>query len=168
MTKSDLLGWTLAELALALLFAIFAIFTPTIQRLTLRAKGLEQENKRTHELIAENEQLRREEATLRASINASRANLKSKLTPPCSELDKSAGWLFTATVMGPDSFEIGGAPLTLAKIRERYSSDLADAKKKGCMQRIRINFEGTMSAQTYDLAKRRLDTLFYSASLGKR
>src|SRR4051812_24781825 len=100
-----MLGWTLAELALALLFALLAAFVPSYRAEVERIKRLEAQSKNSIP-AADVEKLRKENADLRSEIEASRKNLRSRLTPPCVELDKNSGWLFTATVTSRDSFDI--------------------------------------------------------------
>lgn len=182
MIKSDLLGWTLAEIALALLFALLAAFAPSYRNVAMRNKGLEEEIKNAASLAAENDRLRAENlalqselaalrlenAELRSMSVAPRSDLKSIVLPSCAELNKNSDWLFTATVIAEDSFEINGRALTLAGIRKEFAEQLADAKKQGCVQRIHVSFEEGMSAQVYDSALKGLRRWFYPTSLGQR
>jgi len=161
-----MLGWTLAELALALLFALLAAFIPSYRAEVERVRRLEAASK--NELSATDaEKIREENIALRLEIESSRKNLKSKITPPCAELDKSSGWLFTATITSRNSFEIEGKTLALDGILKKYADQLADAKKRGCVQQVHIYFMSGISAGDFDYATKRLGAYFYPASLGE-
>lgn len=166
MIRTDLLGWTLAELALALLFALLAVFGPSFGAEVRRIKLLEAQSKNAIS-AAEAEKLRAENLALREEIDASRKNLKSRITPPCAELDKNSSWLFTATVRSRDSFGIAGKTLSMQEILREYAKPLADAKKRGCVQQVHVNFQAGISAGDFDYAFRRLGSYFYPASLGE-
>ena len=166
MIRTDMLGWTLAELALALLFALLAAFIPSYRAEIERIKKLEAASKNEIS-AADAEKLRQENAALRAEFEASRKNLRSKIMPPCSELDKNSGTLFTATVTSRNSFEIGGKTLTMDGILRKYADQIADAKKRGCVQQVRIYFSSGMSAGDLDYATKRLGGTFYQTSLGE-
>jgi Tfp pilus assembly protein PilE len=165
--RTDLLGWTLAELALALLFAFFAAFVPSYVAEVQRIKRLEAEAKKAV-TAADVEKLRKENSDLRSGIEASRKDLKSKLTPPCAELDKNSTWLFTATVTSRDSFDIEGEAFTLDGIERKYAEQLKEAKRRGCIEKARIYIKAGMSAGDFDYAYKRLGSDFYLASLGEK
>ena len=166
MNRTDLLGWTLAELALALLFALLAIFGSSYRAELKRIRLLEAQSKNVIP-AAESERIRAENIALKEQLEASRKNLKSKITPPCSELDKNSGPLFTVTVYSRDSFGVGGKKFSMEGILKEYAGPLADAKKRGCVQQVRVNFQAGISAGDFDYAFRRLGSNFYPASLGE-
>jgi hypothetical protein len=165
--QTDLLGWTLAELALALLFALFAAFAPSYLAEVKRIQQLQAAAKNSVSRD-EAEELRLENIALRLQLEASRKDLRSKITPPCSELDKDSGTLFTATVESRDFFEIEGKTMRLDQILRKYANQLADAKARGCVQQAHIYFDPTISATDFDYATKRLGMYFYLGSLGER
>lgn len=175
MNKSDLLGWTLAELSLALLFAFLATLSPSFRHnMAQNKQQVDAANKITTlitqnvHLESENTALRSENSDLHSMFTASRIGLKSKQLPSCAELNNNSEWLFNTTIISEDSFEIAGKMFTLNDIRQKYANDIADAKKQGCVQRIQVSFDGEMSARVYDSAIKRLKQLFYPTSLGER
>jgi hypothetical protein len=162
-----MLGWTLAELALALLFALLAAFVPSYRAKVVRLERLEAGSKKSLP-AADIENLRKRNADLQSEIEASRKNLKSRITPSCAELDKNSGWLFSATVTSRDSFEIDGETLALDGILKKYADQLADAKRRGCIQQARIYFDPSISAADLDYAYERLRMRLYLDYLGER
>jgi hypothetical protein len=165
MNRSDIVGYTLAEIALALLFCIIAVFGPAYARLSKQPNSVPPKEK-----VAEIEQrLARaaaENAQLRKEIDDSRRNLRSVAMPSCAELNKSPDWLFTAIIRGPDTYEILGRPYTRADVLKNYSAQLDQAKRDGCRLRIRISYQPGLDTSDYVQGLRRIEENFYTLKLG--
>jgi hypothetical protein len=164
--KSDLVGWTLAELSLAILFALFAAFAPSHQEAVELNRKLAEADQHAAQLISENTKLTQEQKEIQAEIENSHRVLRSAMTPSCWELDHKSDWLFTATINSEDSFEIDGANLTLAQIARQYSDQLDYAEKLKCRQRVHVEVGPAVTAREYDLGLRRLGQHFYVVSIG--
>jgi hypothetical protein len=163
VTRIDIVGLTLAEIALAMLFCFIAVFAPSYARATQEIKR-RPEPKELAELKRKNEDLQREIEKLKGSIRDAR----SKQTPSCIELGKARGPLFTVTIRGGNEYEVEGSSLTLETLRASFSDALLDATRNKCVHSIRVNYGAEVSVQDYDLALRRIEQSFYTTKLGQR
>jgi hypothetical protein len=167
VTRVDIVGLTLAEIALALLFCFVAVFAPSYARATQTIKEMKARpdavalQKRVDELQLENDKLK-------AALEGFIRNARSKQTPSCIELGKASGPLFTVTIRGANQYEVDGTSLTLETLRGRFSGELSDATRSKCVHSIRVNFGTDVSAPDYDLALRRIEQSFYTTKLGQR
>jgi hypothetical protein len=166
--RIDVLGLTLAETALVLLFAIFSAL--------LASKA--EENRALKRATGQQEQI----AALQRDLNSERQSnsdlsrrmaallpkLRSSAFPSCAETGKAQGWLFTATVRGRDAYEIDGDRLTLADLIKKYSEPLREASTAECRQRIRLYVSNEISGEEYEYAMRRVSQYFYVGYMGPR
>ncbi len=168
MNRIDIVGLTLAEIALVLLFSVLAVFAPAYQRSQreLRANNLTSATVRDYK-----EKLRAAEAetvNLKEELEKHRRDLRSVATPSCVEIDRAKDWLFTVTIRGADQYEIGGHELNLRELLDKYSAALELARKEACIHRIRLHYGTGVSGEDYDLALRRLEEYFYTRKLGPK
>jgi hypothetical protein len=162
MNRSDIVGYTLAEIALVLLFCIVAVFAPAYARLRKQANPKEKIAETQQELSRANA----ENAQLRKELQDSRHNLRSVAMPSCAELNKSSDWLFTATIRGIDDYEIAGRSYRLADVLKNYSAPLDQARRDGCRHRIRVSYQAGLDANDYFQALTRIEETFYTLKLG--
>lgn len=157
MNRFDLVGLTLAEVALVLLFFVIVVFVPRTQSNT--QPGVSKEA--FEALERENDELRADAAKLREELLKYRPNLKSQVTPSCVEVKKATGWLFNVTILGPDRYEVEGQSLTLGALMQKYGSAISQGKQDQCVHRIRV-YAGNVSLPAYDEALRKLEDVFYT------
>jgi hypothetical protein len=159
----DIVGLTLAEVALVLLFSFLVLFVPAYARLNRRIKqsGAVDVAKLQTDLtnaLAEN-------ARLKAEIDKSRRNLRSAAMPTCAELNK-ADWLFTAVIRGADVYEVNGNKYSLDRLLQTYATELSEANKNGCRHRVKLYYGKDVSLTEYDYALRKIEQSFYDLKLG--
>ena len=159
MNRFDIVGLTLAEVSLVLLFSFIAIFVPAYSR-ARKVPDTGALEKQLAAATAENVKLRRE------LDEASRRNLRSVVAPSCVEVGKATDWLFEAIIRGADDYEILGQQYTLGDLLAKYSSAQAQAKQDRCIHRIRVYYGMGVSVSDYDHALRRIEEDFYSQKLG--
>jgi hypothetical protein len=165
MNRLDIVGLSLAEIALVLVFGVLAIFAPAYSRLKKELRSTNSVSLPLRDQITSlQQQLRKaqvENSTLREQFVAQRPNLRSKQTPSCMELHKAATWLFTAVVLGADRYEIDGQKYTLQELLTTYSSATSSAKQDGCVQSIKISCGENVSGSQYQTALVQLGQSFY-------
>ena len=170
MSRSDIVGLTLAEIALVLLFSFLALFVPAYARLnrTLTKSGALNVAKLQTEVnnaTAANERLKAENERLKTQIDKSRPNLRSAAMPTCAELN-NADWLFTAVIRGADAYEINGNRYSLSTLLQAYATELSEASKNGCRHRVKVYYGKDVSLPEYDYALRKIEQSFYDLKLG--
>jgi hypothetical protein len=166
MSRIDIVGFTLAEIALVILFALLVIFLPQREREANEAKALQARIKNLEESESA---LKRQVASLEAErqrFQSSRPDLKSKAIPTCFEIDKTE-WLFSVTIRGNDEFEITGKEMTLNDILKNYETQMKSAKAKGCIHRVQVFYGPKVSTPDYDSGLRRLEAWFSTAKRGQ-
>jgi hypothetical protein len=161
VSRSDIVGWTLAEISLALLFAFLVLLIPAYARLNRKLNDSSKPD-----VAAELKNVVAENKVLKAEIEKSRRNLRSVATPSCAELGKASDWLFTATIRGSDSYDVGANRYTLAGLAQAYSHDIAEATRNGCRLRVKLYYGAEVSAAEYDAALRKIEQRFYDLKLG--
>jgi hypothetical protein len=166
MNRFDIVGLTLAEISLVLLFSFIAIFVPSYAR-TRQELASVKTNKATanaveKQLLAAN----KENVRLQQELENSRRNLRSVVMPSCVEISKATDWLFAATIRGSDDYEVLGQRYTFDGLMTKYSPALAQAKQDGCVHRIIIYYGQGVSGFDYDYALRRIEQPFYTKKLG--
>lgn len=169
MFRMDIVGLTLAEVTLVLLFSLMAIFVPQqgaqendAKVLQQKIKNLQQNESALKQQVAS---LEREIQQLRKRFESPRPDLRSKATPTCFEIDRT-DWLFSVTIHGSDSFEIAGKMMTLDDILNTYKEQMRTAKTKGCIHRVQVFYGREISTAEYDTALRRLEGWFSTAKRG--
>src|SRR5271165_1175872 len=109
MSRTDIVGYTLAEIAFALLFSIAAVFLPTYGSLSSKLKVERDALKKS---TAEIESLKKTVSELEAKsgpIPKAKApegtqGLRSKQLPSCIEKGAATTWLFSATAISADKY----------------------------------------------------------------
>ncbi len=159
--RIDIVGLSLAETALVLLFGVFAALLA----------GKAEEGRVTQQVSTQREQittLERNNADLKQRMAILLPKLRSSAFPSCAEVGKAQGWLFTATVRGRDTYDIGGDSLALASLLTLYSKQLRESDEGECRQRIRLYVGKGVSGAEYEYAMRRLGQYFYIGYLGEQ
>ncbi|SRR5216684_3441107 len=166
MARTDIVGFTLAEIALVILFAVLVLFLPQkgtqeneVQALKQKIKSLEESESALKQRIASLEKERQR-------FQSPRADLRSKAVPTCFEIDKT-DWLFSVIIRRNDVFEISGKEMSLSDILKSYDSQMKSAKAKGCMHRIQVFYDPEISITDYDTGLRRLEAWFSTAKRGR-
>jgi hypothetical protein len=164
VSRSDIVvGLTLAEIALALLFSFLALFIPAYARLNRKLKLYSAVD--VYKLQNDLKSATVTNETLRAEIDKSRRNLRSAAIPACAELN-SSDWVFTAIIRGSDIYEVNGNKYSLNGILQTYATELSEAKKNGCRHRVKVYYDRNVSLLEYDSALRRVEQYFYDLKLG--
>jgi hypothetical protein len=166
MTRIDIVGLSLAEIALVLLFCFVAVFAPAYARLDRKLQVASAQPNEAAELKKKLAATEAENHALKHELEGYRRNLRSKATPSCTEISKASGPLFTAIIQGEDRYEVNGESFSLASLTQHYSDALADAKKNGCVHSIRVYYGNGVSVSDYDYALRRIEQVFYDTKLG--
>lgn len=161
MNRFDIVGLTLAEVSLVLLFSFIAIFIPAYSRARKEAAKAD-----AGDVQKQLDAAKLDNARLQKELENSRRNLRSVVTPSCVEISKATDWLFAATVRGADNYEVLDQQYTLDGLLAKYAAALAQAKQDDCVHRIRIYYGAGVSGLDYDLAIRRLEEHFYTQKLG--
>lgn len=164
MNQFDIVGLSLAEIALVVVFVLLAVFAPAYSRIRKELKIKEVETTKLKQQLDETE---REAARLHQQYEAERPNLRSKATPSCFELKKTSNrWLFTLVVRGPDKYELEGHEVTLRELSHQYDSEITQAKRDDCRLSIRISSGEGLSGREYQSALIQLGQTFYMTQSG--
>jgi hypothetical protein len=164
----DIIGFTLAETAFVLLFAVFAgLLSGKAQEANVTRQASDQLTQIAR-LQQDLNSSRQNNAQLSARIAALMPKLRSAAFPSCAETGRVQGWLFTATVNGRDSYEIDGVPFTALEIIKKYSSQLREASDSACRQRIRLYVGDRVSGEEYEFAMRQIGQYFYIGYMGSK
>jgi predicted nuclease with TOPRIM domain len=170
MSKIDIVGFTLAEIALVILFAVLVLFLPQKERQENEAQAFRQRIKSLEEtqsvLRQQIASLEKEREQLRQRFQSPRADLRSKAIPTCFEIDKT-DWLFSVTIRRNSVFEISGKDMTLNDLLKSYDTQIKSAKAKGCIHRVQVFYDPEISAAEYDTGLRRLEAWFSTAKKGQ-
>ena len=164
--RTDIVGLTLAELALALLFCLLATLAPSFVKAQKAALAQGEQAKEKEVLEKRVGDLERENAVQRSRLQIASRQLRSVAAPSCFELGKANDWLFDTTVRGRDAYQVNQQTLTLDAVLNAYSSDLGFATENGCKQRIRTYYGIGVPGIDYDYALRRIEEHFYTKKMG--
>jgi hypothetical protein len=168
MSRTDIVGYTLAEIALLLLFAITAVFFPTYSRLSSKLKVEKSVSKKSS---AEVESLKNTISELQAKPGTPKTphdafGLRSKQLPSCIEKGSATTWLFSATATSSNTYLVNGEMMNRDQIKSRFASPLELAEEQQCRQSIQLFYAPSISLPDYDLALRKMEGLFYVTRLG--
>lgn len=160
---SDIIGYTLAEIALVLLFAIVAVFLPPYSKASQQLKEVDKANREVAKQREEVRLLKNQLAELQTrSANEPRAaDLKSKQTPSCKELGIESGFLFTTTITSADTYVVNGEYVNSDQLRNMFREALNVAASKQCKESVRVLYSARVSTAEYDEALRKIEQLFY-------
>jgi len=142
MKEDNVLAISFGEIAFLLLFA-FAIIgvVETIKD----DQTITELNSIQNRLLAEKDSLEK----------------KLKGLPRCSEIDVYNDWLFTATIISRDKFQINNNEYTIAGILNKYKKEIVLAKKYNCRHIVKFHFLSTINADDYSFARKLLERYFY-------
>jgi hypothetical protein len=167
LRRADIIGYTLAELALALLFAFILISLHSRERLTKGVSGLESEvrdlNRQLIQAKQESDVLKRQ---VPAKGSVAKISLRSSAPPSCIEIGLTSEPLFTTVIRGRDSFDVNGSSFTLSELLARFNQDVSAARATGCFHSIKLMVSPTLGAADYDFALRKIEQNFYTKKLG--
>lgn len=163
MSRNDIVGLTLAEISLVLLFSFLALFVPAYARLNRKLKQSGAVDVAKLQTDLKNANASNE--SLKAEIENSRRNLRSAAMPTCAELNK-ADWLFTAVIRGSDSYEVNSNRYSLSTLLQTYAKELSEASTNGCRHRVKVYYGKDVSLPEYDYALRKIERSFYDLKLG--
>lgn len=168
MNRLDIVGWTLAELALVLLFALIAIMVPAYSRMQKRAEASALDESSKSSLQLEVAHLHQENVQLQASLEASRRGLRSSAKPSCLELGKGPDYLFTVTIKLDGGYEVLGQRYSIDGLLSAYRSPLEEADRNRCAQRIRVSYEPGVGTSEYYSSLQLLSEHFFIKPVGPR
>jgi hypothetical protein len=170
MRRIDVVGLSLAELSLALLFAFLAITLPNLERL----KHLEKVS-RDRADDAERKLSDRKAPTLAAKAGmsvakgAQDAKLRSAARPSCIEMKVADGALLSVTINGVDEYAVEGlGSVSLIELTKQYSGALDEGLRLGCVHVAEVYLAPGISAVDYDSALRKIESYFYTRKRGSR
>ncbi|MGO9575930.1 MAG: hypothetical protein ACLPTQ_16570 [Terriglobales bacterium] len=162
----DIIGFTLAETAFVLLFAVFAALLAEKAQEGRAHKQVGGQLDQISRLQSDLNSERRSNAELSERIATLLPKLRSSAFPSCAEAGKTQGWLFTATVRGKDMYDIEGTVFTVSALTAAYSKQLREAREADCRQRIRLYVGRGVSGEEYEYAMRQLAQYFYIGYMG--
>jgi hypothetical protein len=153
-------GYTVSELGLILAFLFMAQMLrdrpspppPNVEVVTIPKKELEA--------------LRHQRDSLRVEADSLRKNLRSPQLPSCISRKIAVGPIGNLTIAGADAFILEGEVFSARRLQDRYSPQLAEAKKCGCVHTIVVRFRADVSTEAYDRALARLEETFYVKRMG--
>jgi hypothetical protein len=175
MRRVDILGLTLAELSLVVLFAFLALALPSRSRLQRATARLSAENKHlSSEISTLQEQLSAERTARQALVaeiekvgsTSKSTNLRSTAPPTCVEKGVATEWLATMVIRGRDQFEVNGRVIALNEVLEQFAPQLSAGRNAGCFHTARIFVGRNVSAADYDTALRRVEQHVYTRKFG--
>jgi hypothetical protein len=162
----DIVGFTLAETAFVLLFAVFAAL---LAEKTEESHALKQVNSQLGQLTRLQQDLNSErQSNAELSGQIATFKLRSRAFPSCAETGKVSGWLFTATVRGRDAYDIDGTLFTVSTLTAAYAKQLREASEASCRQRIRLFVGDGVSGEEYEYAMRQVAQHFYIGYMGSK
>ena len=172
MRGNDIIGYTLAEIALALLFVVVLLGIGS--QSALRATA---EQARKDALEAAERALEAEERARRAESSADTQRriaddlreelerllgLRSGARPPCSEVGVAEGdWLFSVQILAADLYSLEGEVLSMDGLRSMFDGQLNLAEQRDCVYRVEAMAAPTLPLPVYLAGLRRLEGLFY-------
>lgn len=187
MNREDVIGITLAELTLVLLFIFIIIFFVTSsagrdnqalkEALTSQEELLALQLEEIAALKTDKENLvherqRRDQVMKRLAnaltvLRTENEQLRSKFKPSCYERGYAPSVIGKVIILGADLFSVGGKKMTLSEIKKHFAQELSAAEALGCVQTIRTNYSGSLSLDEYYSGLRKLERLFYISKGGK-
>ena len=157
--SETILGLTLAELSLFIVFSMTLLFV------------IQSRDKTDKEDLQETlAQMQKEKELLEEKLETERTQLRnlklrSAAKPSCTNERFGMDILFDTVVVAKREFNISGDRYTFRQLRRRYSKQLNEAEKLGCVHRVRVSFRQVLDADAYNDSLKALDTLFYVKKL---
>jgi hypothetical protein len=162
MNRFDIVGLSLAEIALVLVFVLLAVFAPAYSRVSREAHSKSHDVETLRAKVSELQKQVDENASLIKQFGAERPNLRSIATPSCFELNKTPSrWLGSVTVRGISRYEINGQQLSLSDLLIQFSDEIAQGKRDACRHSIKVSSGEGVSGVDYQSALMQLGQTFY-------
>jgi len=174
MNRIDIVGLTLAEVALTLLYAIVGLWLPArtggdeTQALRERGVALQGEIRKLERTVGDQEEKLAEKQRTIDQFSAPRPGCRSRAAPSCAETGFSPRLLFTTVIRGSDSYEVAGRIVSVREILTAFEPEIAAAKQAECVHRIGVAVSRDLGGVDYDAALRRMEQYFYLRKLGVR
>jgi hypothetical protein len=169
LRRGDIVGYTLAELALALLFAFIVITLPSRLRVQKTNSELQNKVQNLNAQVAlfrqENDDLKRRSIT-KSPVFPAKTILRSTAPPSCVQIGLTNETLFTMVIRGRDSFEVNQTLYGLSGLLAKFDQDVSAARAAGCFHSIKVLVSPTLGAGDYDFALRQIEQSFYTKKLG--
>src|SRR5579859_6903321 len=109
MNRFDIVGLSLAEIALVLVFVLLAVFAPAYSHVSRQAQAKSHDVETLRAKVSELQKQLDEKSSLIQQFSAERPNLRSIATPSCFELKKtSSRWVGSVLVRGINRYEVNG------------------------------------------------------------
>jgi hypothetical protein len=162
MNRFDIVGLSLAEISLVLVFILLAVFAPAYSRVSREAKAKTHDIEVLHAKLMELQKQVDESASLIKRFGAERPNLRSIATPSCFELNKtSSRWLGTVIVRGVNNYELDGQELSLNDLVSQFSHEIAQGTRDACRFSIKVSSSEGVSGVEFQSALMQLGQTFY-------
>lgn len=161
-----LLGLTLAEISLTLLFAVLLVATIALSRAKTNTRTIESLSRENSELQLDNSRLHNENEVLRASLRSETLRLRSRMKPSCREL-KGIAPLFDVVIMSADEFRIDEREFDFKSLTRQFQKEQVSAEDLGCVHTIRVRFVSNISTDEYVRGLSRLESTYYVQKLGE-
>ena len=187
--KTELIiGMTLAETFLLILFVVWYSQGPESERLTkqreFQIQELQKEVRDKEEEILQLERIRdfwrnnygvsaptsfdelqvalQPQGLTITKVNEAtlRNAARSNLTPKCSELGLR-DLLFSTVIRGRESYEINGETKNFQELLTAYNPDLQEAERRQCKYLVNVSYQPNVTTDEFVFALRRLRTEFY-------
>jgi hypothetical protein len=157
----DIIGYTLAEISLVLVFSLMAERTHAVNKVNALTTQLRNANLTVIDL-----QKKIVNSTPRPQTPSPHQGKRSNAPPSCAEDGLSTDWLFTGSIVGSDRYRVNGEELSFQEITDRFRKQIAEGRDRACVQRVQVSFSPALSSPDYDRAIRQLEKLFYVKKLG--
>jgi hypothetical protein len=172
MSRLDIVGLSLAETALVLLFVLLGAFAPAYAHLKHIFRSDNAEIAHLNAQLAKAQQnlstAQDHLAMLQQEFAADRPKLRSRATPSCFELNKTSDrWLFTLVVRGADKYEVDGRIFTFPDLLKAHSREIEQGHQDDCRFSIKIASGDDVSGMEYEAAEIRLGQVFYMTQAGR-
>ena len=179
--RQDVIGTTLAELTLLLLFLVIAAFffvndsksTPIpiktnvqkdeVQKLKTRLRQMEFEKV---ELKNQLNDLKLLTESLQNQLN--RPGLTSNQTPTCHELKLAPTWIAEIGIIGVNRFKVNDNIYNYTELVKHFKDDLKFAEQQGCNHCVKFWFNKNISTVVYHDSLTKLQKLFIVTPIGNR
>jgi hypothetical protein len=198
MLRNDVIGTTLGELTLLLVFTVLIIFylangnvdydeikiknkieelESSLKKEQLSKKEFEIENIRLQKSINDankkTSEILSEFDVIKRRLDLEKKNrktddLKSKQLPSCIEAQVADAFIGSVTILGSDSYEINSTKYDFKGLISFFSEDLTKAQNKGCVQSLNVFTPSTVSLIDYHEGLQKLERHFYIRRAGIR
>ena len=101
--------------------------------------------------------IKRQLADVNSQLNEYRSKYEklSNIPPDCQ------GWLALIEILGRNSFLVDGEVLDIKGIAKKFKADIIDAKKTGCVQKVKARPGEGVTLDDFISGARRLERFFY-------